>query len=381
MDLSDYILPKKEAQAPLATAQAVADRFPYPCTFMGGWWRTRAVCHDSDGPHTLAFRDPEREGASLAVHCHQPACSADHDGVRHAIQKATGLRVCSCPACQGQEFPDPPPKWGESQPPARKGKRMSNGAKQPKPTPVLSTHWGAHLFARNWLGNPASATVCPGCQEEGAVMAEGIHDHKFPYLSLSCICDCDLPYDTLHKHVIARLPINLNWRQEAHYTLTDGRIRPHLRFDSSHRQKLQYWSNGDQGEHAGRPVKGRQLLRWAREPLAAPPYLSIVVEGEKAAAAIVSTGADWTSRVFSAGDAAGLESCEWNHLLGGMEVLLWPDKDAAGLKGMAALGNRITGEGGSVSVIDIGQIADGQDAADIAPSVINDLITNRIRKT
>ena len=355
MDVSKYITRKSEKQPPIATASAVADRFPYPCTFMGGWWRTRAVCHDSDGSHTLAFRDPEKEGASLAVHCHQPACSADHDGVRHAIQKATGLRVCACPACQGQEFPDPPPIRKD------KKRRMSNGkVKQPKATPVLKTHWGAHLFPKNWIGKPAGSTVCPQCGATGAVQAEGIHDHPFPYMSLVCTCDCDLPYDTLHKHVISRLPANLSWRQEAHYILTDENVRPHLRFDSPARQKLQYWSNGEKCEHAGRPVKGRQLLRWAKEPRAAPPYLSIVVEGEKAAAAIVSTGADWTSRVFSAGDAAGLESCEWVHLLGGMEVMLWPDKDAAGLKGMAALGNRIANEGGSVSVIDVERIPTGR---------------------
>ena len=373
VDLSGYVIkPKVENAEPIASAAAVADRFPHPCTWMSGWWRTRAVCHDSDGPHTLAFRDPEREGASLAVHCHQPACAADHDGVRHAIQKATGLRVCACPQCQGKEFPNPPPM---------RKKQVSNGkTKKPRATPVLPSHWGGHTFTPNWLGNPAQATSCPACGQDKAVLAEAIHPHPFPYLTLTCICGCDLPYDTLHKHVIARLPSELSWRQEAHYWLADGAPRPHLRFDSGSRPKLQYWSNGEKCEHAGRPVKGLSLLRWAREPLAAQGNVSIVVEGEKAAAAIASAGLDWLYRVFSAGSAAALENCEFSAMTGN-ETLLWPDNDEAGLKGMAALGNRLAADGASVSVVDLKQVPAKQDAADLPPSLINTLVDNRIRKT
>ena len=65
----------------------------------------------------------------------------------------------------------------------------------------------------------------------------------------------------------------------------------------------------------------------------------------------------------------------------GAETLLWPDNDDAGLKGMAALGNRLAADGASVSVVDLKQVPAKQDAADLPPSLIRTLIDNRIRKT
>lgn len=84
---------------PIATAAETAARIPHPHTISGGWYRTStALCHGGGTRHGLAFRDGERAGESpLRVYCHSHNCDAA--AIRHALQQATGLRLCRCDAC------------------------------------------------------------------------------------------------------------------------------------------------------------------------------------------------------------------------------------------------------------------------------------------
>ena len=81
----------------IATAADVAARLPALTRSSGGWYRTRSICHGGDAPDSLAFRDSDREGGGLRVHCHSGHC--DPIAILHAIQEATDLQVCRCDDC------------------------------------------------------------------------------------------------------------------------------------------------------------------------------------------------------------------------------------------------------------------------------------------
>ena len=90
---------------PIATAAAVAARLPGTRP-EGAGYRTRGYCHGSqDKPDSasLVFADPPRPGEqSLHVHCFKcnPQTPEERDAIRHALQKASGLQICVCPACR-----------------------------------------------------------------------------------------------------------------------------------------------------------------------------------------------------------------------------------------------------------------------------------------
>lgn len=101
---------------PIATAAEAAARIPHPHTMSGGWYRTStALCHGGDSRHGLAFRDGERPGESpLRVYCHSHNCDAA--AIRHALQQATGLRLCRCDACFAAFRAGQPPPGADAMP-------------------------------------------------------------------------------------------------------------------------------------------------------------------------------------------------------------------------------------------------------------------------
>ena len=87
----------------IATAAEVAARIP--ANPNGKDYRTRGYCHDhADKPDSasLTFYDPEQPGHLLDVYCFKcrPRTPDECHAIRHALEKATGLQLCLCPACQ-----------------------------------------------------------------------------------------------------------------------------------------------------------------------------------------------------------------------------------------------------------------------------------------
>ncbi|MDE0142895.1 MAG: hypothetical protein OXI80_15335 [Caldilineaceae bacterium] len=138
---------------PIATAAEAAARIPHPHTLSGGWYRTStALCHRGDNHYALAFRDGERPGESpLRVYCHSHNCHPT--AIRHALQQATGLWLCRCPACfaayrAGLPPPGPDTAYTDtvapSAPPPQRAQPPSGRPKKQLRTPLPAT---AHTAA------------------------------------------------------------------------------------------------------------------------------------------------------------------------------------------------------------------------------------------
>ena len=106
---------------PLAAAAEVAARLP-GTRWEGAGYRTRGYCHGSGDKPTsasLVFSDPPKPGEqSLRVHCFKcnPGTPAERDAIRHALQKATGLQLCSCRACWEARRAGRPPDGATTRP-------------------------------------------------------------------------------------------------------------------------------------------------------------------------------------------------------------------------------------------------------------------------
>ena len=295
----------------------------HPVSRSGGWHRTRGVCHGGDAPATLAFRDGEQPGeSSLIVHCHK--CGASPTEIRHALQAATGLPLCRCRDCWLA--------WRTGQTPATVAtpqSRANRGAESDskrKSGQSRGGEWGAHMLPFDAsAGCHCYAAACPQCGEMDALNTWTLTNHPYPYCGLSLTCSCGLTYDQLHTDVAGRIDRNgKRWRQDAVYTLADGRERARIRTDPD---KRLWWD----AELRGAPVKGRRPLHW--QTGRGDPDCALIVEGEKAAAACVSAGMDTTHRVYSVGDAAGLYQSDYRGLARRV-VTLWADNDQAGRDGM-----------------------------------------------
>lgn len=139
---------------PIATAAETAARIPHPHTLSGGWYRTStALCHRGDNQHALAFRDGERPGESpLRVYCHSHNC--DPTAIRHALQQATGLRLCRCDACFAAYRAGLPPPGTDtadtaapSAPPPQRAQPPSGRPRKQPRTPLPATAKTAHTAA------------------------------------------------------------------------------------------------------------------------------------------------------------------------------------------------------------------------------------------
>ena len=366
----------------IATAADVAGRLP-GTRRDGDGYRTRGYCHGSqDKPDSasVVFKDPPRPGEqSLHVHCFKcnPQTAAERDRIRHALQAAAGLQICRCPECwqawrTGQKPPGATPAPNPQPTTSRQLAPKPRSTAPPNTAATKARPWGAHQLPQDDTGSRSHASPCPLCHQPGALIAWTLADHPFPYagLSLQCNCNNSASYDQLHKRVADQIAANgRQWRQDAIYTLADGSKRARTRIDPD---KRIYWD----GQQAS--VKGRQPLCWNHrrrgQPHDSPQVL--LVEGEKAAAAVVSAGIDGSHAVYSVGDAAGFHVSDFTHFAG-KEISLWPDADNAGITATAAAARRLVPLARRVALVPTDDLPNKGDAADLHPRNIHD----RIRAT
>ena len=337
----------------------------HPVSHSGGWHRTRGVCHGGDAPATLAFRDGDRPGeSSLIVHCHK--CGASSTAIRHALQAATGLPLCRCRACwqawlAGQTVHSPSNRARPAAIPADKGAESRSKRKSGQ---SRGGEWGAHMLPFDaGAGCHCYAAACPQCGEMDALNTWTLTNHPYPYCGLALTCSCELTYDRLHTDVAGRIDRSgKRWRQDAVYTLADGRKRARIRIDPD---KRLWWDSALRGA----PVKGRLPLTWNHgRGLTGGPAL--IVEGEKAAAACVSAGMDATHVVHSVGDAAGLYQSDLS-VFGGRAVTIWADNDEAGIDAaLKAIPRLMDAGAAAIAVVEIAGFETKADAADIPPMAI-----------
>ena len=187
-------------------------------------------------------------------------------------------------------------------------------------------------------------------------------DHDFSYLGLRCDA-CGSSYDTLHAEIKARCnSVGVRWRQQASYMLRDGSPRFQLRHDGAGpRSNTNYWDVDEKG----RQVRGRTPCKWADGQVA------VLVEGAKAAAALVSSEVGSQYAVYSLGDTSGLKTGDVASI-GASEVILWPDRDTEdkqngtrpGESAMWRAATRLISLRKRVRLVDVSEMPDGVDAAD-----------------
>ena len=373
----------------IATAEEVAARLPFPSRREGpGRYRTRGVCHGSaDKPDSasLIFNDPARPGEqSLHVHCFKcsPSTPAERDAIRHELQKATGLQLCKCPDCFAAARSGQPPT---QRPAGAAGAHRRVGGHQAKDQPApryyqeggASPHdrgaakqWGAHQLPENDAGGRSHASPCPLCRQSNALITWTLADHPFPYMGLSLQCECGrtATYDQLHSHIAGQIAAKgQEWRQDAVYTLADGRKRARKRTDPG---KDLRWA----GPRNGPKVKGRLPLCWNRRGPSPDCPRVLLCEGEKAAAALISAGIDGSHAVYSVGDTAGFSISDFA-LYAGRSVVLWPDADGddnkrAGIVAAAHAARILAPIVGRLSLVATDDLHHTADAADLTKQEI-----------
>lgn len=292
----------------------------------GGVWHAAAgICHGSTDrdSHSLHYRDSDRAGGSLTVRCHSAGC--EPNAIRHALQAATGLTLCRCDACWQA--------WRHNHGPPVNAAKFAVSAAASQQNPTDSTHTRSRapgcseqrISRREWTPDSACALTCDGGR---AIHLRPLSNGAFPYLALTCDCG-ECSYDTLHKRVAAAAERRgARWRQDAAYTMADGHTRIKTRLDP----------HGPKGRWRGQTgsLAGMRPLAWAQGPEAV-----ILVEGEKAAAAIASVSAlveRYT--VLSIGGAGGADSIDLGMVLG-RPVIIWPDLDTPGITAGRQLLRRI----------------------------------------
>ena len=357
---------------PIATAAEVAARLP-GTRREGDHYRTRGYCHGSgDKPMSasLVFSDPPRPGEqSLHVHCYKcsPQTPAERDAIRHALQKATGLQLCRCRACWEARRTGQPPDGPTTRPgaPRRSTPATTQPAPQSPRNAVIVPQWGAHQLPQDDAGGRSHASPCPLCRQPDALIAWTLTDHPFPYAGLSLRCQCTASYDQLHKHIAAQVSAKgRQWRQDAVYILADKRARPRTRIDPD---KRIFWSG-----QKGASVRGRQPLSWNHPRRGQPrdgPHV-LLVEGEKAAAAVVSAGIDGSHAVYSVGDTAGFHVSDFTQF-DGREITLWPDADVAGIEAAVHAARRLAPLARRLLLVDTMSLPNKGDAADLNPRTIH----------
>lgn len=361
---------------PIATAAEVAGRLS-GTRRDGDGYRTRGYCHGSqDKPDSasVVFKDPPRPGEqSLHVHCFKcnPQTAAERDRIRHALQAAADLQICRCQECwQAWRAGQKPP--GATPPPNPQPATSRQPAPKPRctaPSNMAATKarpWGAHQLPQDDTGSRSHDSACPLCHQPGALIAWTLADHPFPYagLSLRCSCNNSASYDQLHKHIAGQIAAKgRQWRQDAVYTLADGRKRARTRIDPD---KRIYW-DGSQAS-----VKGRQPLCW-NHPRRGQPHNSpqvLLVEGEKAAAAAVSAGIDGSYAVYSVGDTAGFHVSDFT-LFSGRKIALWPDADGPGIEATAHAARHLSHLADRLLLVATDDLPNKGDAADLNPRIIH----------
>lgn len=122
--------------------------------------------------------------------------------------------------------------------------------------------------------------------------------------------------------------------------------------------------NGKVGWHNKQTIAPRSL--YGLDRLVADPDAPVIVcEGEKAADAAqilypFAVAITWACGTNSAGDT------DWAPVTG-RDVIIWPDNDAPGHKAASALASSLAGVAASVRLLDVSDLPDKADAADVTP--------------
>ena len=368
----------------------------------GGWWRTStAHCHGGDTAAGLAFRSPDDDPDKLIVHCYSRRCHENLEGLNHArdnLRAAAGL-----PRWEPSKAHDAAQIDQDDGQAQRKGsgipyKHQGGVTGRLAPSEVLPGHsqapiganksaesrskrksahnrcsdsveWGAHMLPwDDGAGCHCHAAACPECGEADALIVWTLAEHHFSYCGLVLKCSCALPYDRLHKHIADQLAAKgYAWRQEAFYTLPDGRKRARVRLDPG---KSVFWdTTGGRGATAGYTP-----ACWNRRGVAPDDGRALIVEGEKAAAACVSAGIDGQLAVYSVGGMDAFKNTDFAPFGNGCEATLWPDNHAEGKAAGNVAAARLAAMGAAVRLVDVAGLPKKGDAADITTAEIRERI-------
>ena len=134
--------------------------------------------------------------------------------------------------------------------------------------------------------------------------------------------------------------------------------------------------DGVTGWHSKQPVAPRPL--WGLDQLAARPNEPVLIcEGEKAAIAASKMFRYHVVMTWPGGSSA-VAMADWAPLIG-RNVTIWPDADPSGHKAAAEIVYRLPG----TKIIDVSDLPDGHDAADInlAPEDAEDWLRRRLPAT
>ena len=186
---------------------------------------------------------------------------------------------------------------------------------------------GARDVARE-LGDPEQILTgqysarCPICSERSLTIWN-LNEHQTPYLGLSC--ECGASYDALHKAISAvTSERSLTWVQAADYRTADGPVRHNIRFDGERfvgkdgEEVRSLWGNS-----GGPSLTNHEPHKWAD----GDGSRGIVVEGAKAAAALVSAGVGNSWAIYSGATTSSLHSQKLA-LIAEKDVVVWPDRDS-----------------------------------------------------
>ena len=196
-------------------------------------------------------------------------------------------------------------------------------------------------------------------------------DDYAPYLLMNCR-DCTADYSTLHRAACALVQRTTGkpLLQRAPYTLADGQRRYRFRRDPGGDDRKGSWDAAGKG----RKTTKRKPLCWQ---VGQPDYPAVIAEGDKAGAALASAGLP--NPIYTVGDTAGLKSADYSELTG-QSVIIWADRDSVkvnqrtgrimgrpGPKAAGKAGDELAGLGNAVRYVQIEDLDDGKDAADVSP--------------
>lgn len=367
----------------------------------GGWWRTStAHCHHGgDTVDGLAFRSPDDDPDKLIVRCYSRGCHETLEGLNRArdnLCAAAGLLPWQPSRTHGGAgaAQDSQKQRKGSGIPYKRPNIVTGGSGRPVTAPDVlqepfqapgntnksaesrserksarnrdSAAWGAHMLPwDDGAGCHSRAAACPECGTPDALIVWTLAGYPFPYCGLALNCSCALSYDRLHKHIAGQLAAKgYAWRQQAFYTLPDGRRRARVRIDPG---KSVFWDMA-----AGRgPTAGYAPAFWnARRGVRADCGRALIVEGEKAAAACVSAGIDAQLAVYSIGGMAAFKSADLAAFGNGCEVTIWPDNHAEGKAAANVATARLAALGAGIRIVNVIGLPEKGDAADIAAAEI-----------
>ena len=225
---------------------------------------------------------------------------------------------------------------------------------------------------------------CPDCQDH--LSADRlIAGTGWPALA----CSCGASYDPLLSAVVGD-PLTA-W---AEYQLADGKPRRMVRrFPPLAGKPKTTWQQepvGPDGKRPRRPATGLTPLVWATDT---PDAILLIVEGEKAAAALVSAAVhDLGYTTISTQSSAGMATANYAETVAGRHVIIWPDDDpphertgkragpeaankaAARILDAGATSVRMVNPKAVVHLVPAGSKGKGADAADIRPEHLPELL-------